>query len=1364
MRFDPLHCSNILYRSKRQEAESIKNGILRINADQQAHHRAMQQLPESPKHGVSKPVSLVPVMSLTEVNKKIAEARIHGVASNLPEFHAVCATVERLSKHCSAVSARLKSSGQNIVAYKKTFRSSSSRDESQLGVSSLEQRRYNDAQVTVTEAKGLVGELRTFPYSPDSLIEQLNDGISRVEQWCGEVAELLLVACASNIEDSSNEATSASSCAQDGGGANHEWSMDESDIDALVQGLRQKYTELMGHISTTGVACDHDVLILVTNVLDHLMSGRTLIQIVGAWQHSDGAGETSPMARQHDYVVAAMAKRLRKTLRRDVAERGLERLLGSTPGAADDKCAAGSTVHSLAATAAITLCSWGRSATTELQRALRLFENWEELAEASIRDTAIEPVQLERLVADAGQLALTSRRQMALLRDLEVLLGKIKDWLQRCHDRKLLECCFPLVSTSVTPVGRKQSEAPLSPTKLSKVLSLYRFGTESLGVSKSFIAPLHSLAAACEAWLNCASAVFAPKSLQQAEGLDLTSLVQVILQRHDRNQRLANDLRQELKVLRQSLSDSALAQQVQGSTSSDPNTYSPTFSKILGRDLDPVHCVCRHPEGEELGFFQCGTMLCCDRCEQWYHPECIGIPANNVSAAAASETWVCMYCTEKGACATSLTDSSKQLAQTDEERFCLCQRPYHENSVMVGCDSCERWFHPACIWLNNHTIENEVAAASAAFLCPFCSAMRGFLFYPPKRCEVLWSIQSDPSSDDALKQVEDCPPSATDSNTQLNNKKSGRKKKAKNVAESLSNIPILSYVQPLFTKVQGLISQAATKLGPLVEVPELTLIKTAVDSATAWYATAEAALSDLELPHDVSSVMLREGSNSPFRVAASELQILALQAPLVCLRLPKMQAHQLSVLLEAAVEACRATADWQALVLKGLATQISPAKSNACADGDGPSPPETSEERPASARPPATQKGTATTAEPPGLVVAYSLRAYALARMLQSLSALSDGKASAKLASTRGRPRALPIDLHRCVCTVREVARPIFSQAEALRRIWKLRDPETVAAEAAAAAAEGTAAEMDKGGAGELSQQAPTHHMSDSSGKASPPQSSETVSFPASPRRGRSVSKRSVAGELKCSAAACTSALRLLKTLLSDEGRRNEDALSALSTVRKRVRLLEAEQSRQRKIKVSTADCAESESQEDARRLRAELSQLKKRQVDERVKHSQDLQQLQQKLESLRAAKNAQITAAPLPTRTEDTIHRRAIADLAPSTRNNSERVLVSSTWQLKISCDNCGLDCGSESYVVVTTNQDLCPKCFDASAAWRTPATKWKYQRQGIDAEEPSARQSGRQKRANATKSNVLPDEPAAVETDSRNVRQRRPRKILDL
>ncbi|XP_050369567.1 chromatin remodeling protein EBS-like [Argentina anserina] len=49
--------------------------------------------------------------------------------------------------------------------------------------------------------------------------------------------------------------------------------------------------------------------------------------------------------------------------------------------------------------------------------------------------------------------------------------------------------------------------------------------------------------------------------------------------------------------------------------------------------------------------------------------------------------------------------------------YCKCEMPYNPDDLMVQCEECKDWFHPACV-----NISNEVAKKLEHYICSECSA------------------------------------------------------------------------------------------------------------------------------------------------------------------------------------------------------------------------------------------------------------------------------------------------------------------------------------------------------------------------------------------------------------------------------------------------------------------------------------------------------------------------------------------------------------------------------------------------------------------------------------------------------------------
>jgi len=62
-----------------------------------------------------------------------------------------------------------------------------------------------------------------------------------------------------------------------------------------------------------------------------------------------------------------------------------------------------------------------------------------------------------------------------------------------------------------------------------------------------------------------------------------------------------------------------------------------------------------------------------------------------------------------------ITVEAVEIIKESSELYCVCQQPYVENVLMLGCDGCNGWFHPTCVGLSN-----KQAKSLERFLCLGC--------------------------------------------------------------------------------------------------------------------------------------------------------------------------------------------------------------------------------------------------------------------------------------------------------------------------------------------------------------------------------------------------------------------------------------------------------------------------------------------------------------------------------------------------------------------------------------------------------------------------------------------------------------------
>jgi hypothetical protein len=68
-------------------------------------------------------------------------------------------------------------------------------------------------------------------------------------------------------------------------------------------------------------------------------------------------------------------------------------------------------------------------------------------------------------------------------------------------------------------------------------------------------------------------------------------------------------------------------------------------------------------------------------------------------------------------------DEDKYLAAAEEDEdgvpkidlFCMCQKPWNPNQFMVGCDTCNEWYHDTCLGIPQEDLEKL-----DKFMCMWC--------------------------------------------------------------------------------------------------------------------------------------------------------------------------------------------------------------------------------------------------------------------------------------------------------------------------------------------------------------------------------------------------------------------------------------------------------------------------------------------------------------------------------------------------------------------------------------------------------------------------------------------------------------------
>ena len=755
------------------------------------------------------------VLSLAAAQVKLKDAQLFGLPSTL-ELNAIQAAAAESTALRDRTIAALKKSAATINHFKHSFRTSS-RDTSNSAVvygRASDKRQFQKTQVTLQEAVETLSTLRQQPYIPTPLAEALSADIQELREWHHETASLFVERYSQMTLDRAEDFFQNSS-AKD-----------------MIDQCRGQYNALMAKSQSSGICADFDIMVMLANIVEFLSASVTVVDLVSAWQCEDhGKKSSSPqndLLRQFDNACSIMAAFSRVPLRPEVVERAIGHLLDEA-GKVEAGLLKSSSVQEVSTNMTAALCRWPKAQAARLQRELDIYRDW--MKRATIIDqSSFDPNDLWRTVSAGQTLLLVSTQQRKLLGVLECKARKVEEWITKCAS-------FNLADHSLDePQEPLQSRTPC----LNDVLELYHDGVQSLGVSKLQIPTLHKLSAAAEAWLLSAKQLFGSKhsvSSATKPHNDLTTLIDAIERRHEVLDECGRELRNEFLRLEEESGKS----------------HSNEVSTIVRKDLQPVFCVCRRREGDELDFFHCGMMLCCDRCEQWYHPECIGIPKSALDTAFQQENWICGFCSTCATDAAASAGKNGTSGAPERELYCLCQQPHHENAVLMGCDTCSRWFHPDCVW-HSAADNPQYQMSFDSFMCPYCCAGNKLLFYPRQR-RVHFQHQKE---------------------------------------RGVSTDNVSDGAQPTIANVTALLRQAKIKFGDNVEIPELPRIESLVNSVCAWY-------SDLE--HLLLQTCEEFKGQTPVDVVA--VQIRLLQLPLVAMRIPKAHLQLLEHTLELTVETAR---------------------------------------------------------------------------------------------------------------------------------------------------------------------------------------------------------------------------------------------------------------------------------------------------------------------------------------------------------------------------------------------------------------------------------------------------------------------------
>ena len=105
------------------------------------------------------------------------------------------------------------------------------------------------------------------------------------------------------------------------------------------------------------------------------------------------------------------------------------------------------------------------------------------------------------------------------------------------------------------------------------------------------------------------------------------------------------------------------------------------FGNEYALSINKTYCYCKWGES--------GTMICCDKCNNWFHDECLGLTEAEILNITE---YYCIECLNKN---SGLSVKYKVPPQsTIGDIFCHCNN--YADGFMVECGKCKNWFHDKC--------------------------------------------------------------------------------------------------------------------------------------------------------------------------------------------------------------------------------------------------------------------------------------------------------------------------------------------------------------------------------------------------------------------------------------------------------------------------------------------------------------------------------------------------------------------------------------------------------------------------------------------------------------------------------------------
>ena len=116
------------------------------------------------------------------------------------------------------------------------------------------------------------------------------------------------------------------------------------------------------------------------------------------------------------------------------------------------------------------------------------------------------------------------------------------------------------------------------------------------------------------------------------------------------------------------------------------------FGNCLSKNKKDTFCYCNYKES--------GTMLCCEKCDMWFHDECLGFDEYEVNNI---DIYYCAACENRY---DILTKYKVPPLPSPDDKYCYCREG--ESGLMIECGKCKEWFHNTCLNLPESTLNQTL--------------------------------------------------------------------------------------------------------------------------------------------------------------------------------------------------------------------------------------------------------------------------------------------------------------------------------------------------------------------------------------------------------------------------------------------------------------------------------------------------------------------------------------------------------------------------------------------------------------------------------------------------------------------------------